>query len=180
MVTNSILVFLGNFHTVFIVAIPVTFPPNSVESFLFSTPSPAFTVVDFLMISNYITTYHLICISAMGQLGSYQYSFIIYKLSINIFINKEFSYYSFMLDPKKFSYSIIEQKYFNPLNKHCQVISKSLVPVYICQQQYKQKKFFWLYHMACGILVPRLRTELMPSLVKVQSPNHQTTREFSK
>ena len=90
----------------------------------------------------YITTYHLICTPVMGQLGSYQYSFIIYKLSINIILIKNFSYYSFMLESKKLSYSIIEQKNFNPLNKHCQVISKMLVPIYIVNNNISKKKFF--------------------------------------
>ena len=35
---------------------------------------------------------------------------------------------------------------------------------------------FWPRHTACGILVPRPGIE--PSAVKVQSPNHWTTREF--
>ena len=37
--------------------------------------------------------------------------------------------------------------------------------------------FFWLYHMACGISVPQQWIEPVPSGVKVQSPNHRTTRQ---
>ena len=37
---------------------------------------------------------------------------------------------------------------------------------------------FWLPGVPCRILVPQPRTELQPSAVKVQSPNHWTTREF--
>ena len=39
--------------------------------------------------------------------------------------------------------------------------------------------FFWLSHMACGILVPQPGIEPGPSAVKAWSPNHQTAREFS-
>ena len=38
--------------------------------------------------------------------------------------------------------------------------------------------FFWLWHVACEILVPRSGIEPGPSEVKAQSPNHQTAREF--
>ena len=37
--------------------------------------------------------------------------------------------------------------------------------------------FFRLYHMACGISVPQQWIEPVPSGVKVQSPNHRTTRQ---
>ena len=37
--------------------------------------------------------------------------------------------------------------------------------------------FFWLYHVACGILVPQQGIEPVPSGVKRQSPNHWATRE---
>ena len=39
--------------------------------------------------------------------------------------------------------------------------------------------FFWLSHMACGILVPQPGIEPGPSAVKAWSPNHWTAREFS-
>ena len=39
---------------------------------------------------------------------------------------------------------------------------------------------FCLYRVACEILVPRPGIELKPSAVKVQSPNHWTTRESPK
>ena len=39
---------------------------------------------------------------------------------------------------------------------------------------------FWSHHMACGILVPPPGTKHRPSAVRVQSPNHWTTREFPK
>ena len=38
--------------------------------------------------------------------------------------------------------------------------------------------FFWSHHEACGILVPWPGIEPGASAVKVQSPNHWTTREF--
>ena len=38
--------------------------------------------------------------------------------------------------------------------------------------------FIWLLCTACGIIVPWLGIEPWPSAVKVQSPNHWTTREF--
>ena len=38
--------------------------------------------------------------------------------------------------------------------------------------------FFWPRHVACGILVPQPGIEPGPSALKVQSPNHWTTREF--
>ena len=34
--------------------------------------------------------------------------------------------------------------------------------------------------MACGILVPQPGTRYIPSAVKLQNPNHWTTREFPK
>ena len=37
--------------------------------------------------------------------------------------------------------------------------------------------FFFLYHVACGILVPQPGIEPRPLAVKEQSPNHWTTRE---
>ena len=40
--------------------------------------------------------------------------------------------------------------------------------------------YFWSHHMACGILVPRPGTKYIPSAVKLQNPNHWTTREFPK
>ena len=36
--------------------------------------------------------------------------------------------------------------------------------------------FFWLCHMACGILVPGPGNKHMPPAVEVQNPNHWTTR----
>ena len=38
---------------------------------------------------------------------------------------------------------------------------------------------FWSHHAACGTLVPQPGIELMP-LVKAQSLNHWTSREFPK
>ena len=38
--------------------------------------------------------------------------------------------------------------------------------------------FFWLCHMACGILVPRPGIKPMPPAVEAWSPNHWTAREF--
>ena len=38
--------------------------------------------------------------------------------------------------------------------------------------------FFWPHSVACEILVPRPRIEPTALAVKVQSPNHWTTREF--
>ena len=38
--------------------------------------------------------------------------------------------------------------------------------------------FIWLLCTACGIIVPWLGIEPWPPAVKVQSPNHWTTREF--
>ena len=38
--------------------------------------------------------------------------------------------------------------------------------------------YFFLLHIACGILVPQLDIEPVPSAVKVWSPNHWTAREF--
>ena len=40
--------------------------------------------------------------------------------------------------------------------------------------------FFWLHHVACGILVPRLGIEPKPSAVRAWSPNHWTAREFPR
>ena len=37
--------------------------------------------------------------------------------------------------------------------------------------------YFWLYHVAYGILVPQPEIEPVPSVVRAQSPNHWTTRE---
>ena len=37
--------------------------------------------------------------------------------------------------------------------------------------------FFWLHHVACGILVPQPETEPMSPAVEVRSPQHWTTRE---
>ena len=38
--------------------------------------------------------------------------------------------------------------------------------------------FFWLCHMACGILVPQPGIEPAPSAVQVWRPNHWTAREL--
>ena len=38
--------------------------------------------------------------------------------------------------------------------------------------------FFWLHHVACGILVSRPGTEPVPPAVEAQRPNHWTTRDF--
>ena len=38
--------------------------------------------------------------------------------------------------------------------------------------------FFWLHHMACGILVPQPRIRPMPPAVKAQSLNHWTGRKI--
>ena len=38
--------------------------------------------------------------------------------------------------------------------------------------------FFWPHRKACGISVPQSGIEPAPSAVKVQSPNHWTSREF--
>ena len=40
--------------------------------------------------------------------------------------------------------------------------------------------FFWPGRTACGILVPRPGIEPKPSVVKVQSRNHWTAKEFPK
>ena len=39
--------------------------------------------------------------------------------------------------------------------------------------------FFWLHHAACRILVPHPGIKPKPSVVKLWSPNHQTSRKFS-
>ena len=38
--------------------------------------------------------------------------------------------------------------------------------------------FFWLHHTACRIIAPQPGTEPGPLAVRLQSPNHWTTREF--
>ena len=38
--------------------------------------------------------------------------------------------------------------------------------------------FFWLHHVACGILVPQPGIKPRPSAVRAWSPNHWTSREF--
>ena len=38
--------------------------------------------------------------------------------------------------------------------------------------------FFWPYHVAGGILVPKPGVEPGPMTVKMQNPNHWTAREF--
>ena len=38
--------------------------------------------------------------------------------------------------------------------------------------------FFWLHHAACRILVPHPGIKPKPSVVKLWSPNHQTSRKF--
>ena len=40
--------------------------------------------------------------------------------------------------------------------------------------------FFWLYRVACGILVHQPGIKFQPSAVEAPSPDHWTTREFSK
>ena len=40
--------------------------------------------------------------------------------------------------------------------------------------------FFWLCYVTCGILVPPPGIEPGPSVVKAQSPNHWTAREFPR
>ena len=39
---------------------------------------------------------------------------------------------------------------------------------------------YWPHHVACGILVPQPVIEPRSLGVRAQSPNHWTTREFSK
>ena len=40
--------------------------------------------------------------------------------------------------------------------------------------------FFWLHHVACGILVPQPGIEPVPPAAEARSLNHWTAREFSK
>ena len=40
--------------------------------------------------------------------------------------------------------------------------------------------FFWPYHVAGGILVPKPGIEPGPTIVKMQNPNHWTAREFPR